>query len=375
MARVSASTPRVLALEPWFGGSHRAFLEGWRARSRHALEVVGLPDRHWKWRMRAGAWELARHLADRPPPGALVVSDYVDLPGLYGALPPTWAAVPGLLYLHENQLTYPTEGPPAERDHGYGFTNVLSCLRAERVVFNSAYHLRAFGAAAAELLARLPRPNPGPELARALEGAEVVAPGVDLDAVPLGPGGDGPLRLLFAHRWEHDKDPVAFLDAVLAARARGAELELVLLGQRYGTLPAGVAERLERLREVTVHAGHLPSRGAYADALGRCDAAVSTARHEFFGIGVVEAMAAGALPLLPDRLSYPEVVGEALAPRVLYSDPGELVERLVRHAADPAPLREPARRAELRRRAAAWSLDATAARLDELVDELLSAAR
>jgi glycosyltransferase involved in cell wall biosynthesis len=375
MARVSPTPRRVLALEPWYGGSHRAFLDGWRDRSRHALEVLGLPDRHWKWRMRSSAWELARRLADRPPPEALVVSDYVDLPGLLGFLPAAWSGVPTVAYFHENQLTYPTDGPPAERDHGYGFGNILTCLRADRLVFNSRYHLEAFGAAAAELLARLPRPNPAAELERALTSAEVVAPGVDLDAVPPGGGGSGPLRVLFAHRWEHDKDPASFLDAVLSAREQGARLELVLLGERGARLPEGVAERLERLAEVTTHSGHLPSRADFVAALGGCDLAVSTARHEFFGVGVVEAMAAGVHPLLPARLSYPEVVGEDLAPRVLYSEPAELVRALVHHAADPAPLRDPARRAALRERAATWSLDTTARRLDDLIDALPEAAR
>jgi hypothetical protein len=35
---------------------------------------------------------------------------------------------------------------------------------------------------------------------------------------------------------------------------------------------------------------------------------VSTAEHEFFGLSVCEAIAAGAFPLLPDRLSYPELL-------------------------------------------------------------------
>ena len=38
----------------------------------------------------------------------------------------------------------------------------------------------------------------------------------------------------------------------------------------------------------------------------------STARHEFFGIAVVEAIACGCLPWLPDRLSYPELVPQEL---------------------------------------------------------------
>ena len=36
---------------------------------------------------------------------------------------------------------------------------------------------------------------------------------------------------------------------------------------------------------------------------------MSSANHEFFGIGIVEAIAAGAYPLLPNRLAYPEVAG------------------------------------------------------------------
>jgi len=43
--------------------------------------------------------------------------------------------------------------------------------------------------------------------------------------------------------------------------------------------------------------------------LQQADVIVSTANHEFFGISVVEAIAAGAFPLVPNRLSYPEIIG------------------------------------------------------------------
>jgi glycosyltransferase involved in cell wall biosynthesis len=53
---------------------------------------------------------------------------------------------------------------------------------------------------------------------------------------------------------------------------------------------------------------------------------VSTAEHEFFGIAVVEAMAAGAFPVLPDRLVYPERIPDSHHERCLYEDFDGLVK-------------------------------------------------
>ena len=364
----------ILALDPWLGGSHEAFLRAWEERSRHELELVGLADRQWKWRMRGGAWELARRLAERRPPEVLVVSDFLDLPAFLGFLPGAWASIPSLLYMHENQLTYPmSEGAAAyPRDTSYGFTNVLSCLRAGVVVFNSEFHRRDFGTAADELLRSLPRPNPRVELREKLARARVIAPGVHLERVPLGaprPSGS-PLRVLFSHRWEHDKDPRAFLGACLEARERGADFELVLLGQRFGGLPSGVQPLLDELRPQLTHAGFLLSFEDYAATLGGCDLVVSTARHEFFGIAVLEAICAGATPLLPNRLSYPELVGEELAAEALYDDDDQLVQRLLAWSRDPHPLREPRRRERNRALAERWSLGPAAASLDAFCAEL-----
>jgi hypothetical protein len=55
--------------------------------------------------------------------------------------------------MHENQLTYPLPadgrtGPMrrqhGERDHHYAFINYASMLAADRVFFNSQYHLESF---------------------------------------------------------------------------------------------------------------------------------------------------------------------------------------------------------------------------------------
>jgi glycosyltransferase involved in cell wall biosynthesis len=133
-----------------------------------------------------------------------------------------------------------------------------------------------------------------------------------------GRGGysDG-VRVAWPHRWDHDKG----LDELLSLMDQDAgtlDLRLVLLGER----PAREPEQLQRLRakhgDRIVHDGWVPDRASYLQRLAECDWVLSTARHEFFGIAVVEALMCGCLPWLPDRLSYPELlppVARGLSPK------------------------------------------------------------
>ena len=365
---------RLLAVEPWLGGSHERFLGAWTRRSRHQVEVVGLPPRHWKWRMEAAAHTLARRVARGERPDAILASDFLDVARFRGFLPPDWARVPVVLYLHENQLTYPARDGSGEdeRDLSFGFANLLSCLAAERVVFNSEHHRQELTRAALELCARLPRPGPRAELARALERAQVVPVGIELEDLPLGPGAPpgAPLRVAFNHRFEHDKDPATFLRAVLAARAASTgALELVLFGERFGDLPPEVPELLARAGDAILRSGFEPDRARYAAGLGQCDLVVSTARHEFYGLALLEGIATGCAPLAPRALAYPEVLAGPLASG-LYDDPSELARRLTEAATDPAPLRDPARRAERRAALAEHAASRTAERLDRCCEEV-----
>ena len=302
----------------------------------------------------------------------------MDVAQLAAFLPIAWAGVPRALYFHENQLTYPEEGRANEAlptDTSWGFRNVMSCLAARSLAFNSRYHLNAFAAAAATLLERLPRPNPREELARRLKRARVLFPGVERESLPLGAGPPpkAPLQVLFNHRWEHDKDPAAFLAAVRAALDAGAELELTLLGERFGQLPPGVAEHLEALEPHLRHVGFAADREAYARRLGTCDVAVSTARHEFYGIALLEAVTAGCTPLAPERLAYPEVLA-ALGPEALYRDAHDLSERLVQASRQREVLRRSSWRRRQRDAVADHTTERAARDLDDWLAEVAGAA-
>ena len=83
-----------------------------------------------------------------------------------------------------------------------------------------------------------------------------------------------------------------------------------MLGENFRSRPGIFAEAEKRLRSRILHFGYVESRAEYCRLLGRGDIVVSTARHEFFGIAVLEAVYAGCRPLVPARLSYPELYPE-----------------------------------------------------------------
>ena len=99
---------RGVFVEPFYGGSHKAFLDGLSAHSSHEIHLLSLPDGEWRRRMRRGAQELAA--AARALPGQfdfLIVSDMLDLPAFLALTRPRFERVPVMAYFHENQMTYP----------------------------------------------------------------------------------------------------------------------------------------------------------------------------------------------------------------------------------------------------------------------------
>jgi hypothetical protein len=149
----------VWLVEPYYTGSHRAWADGYQAHSRHAVHLLTMPGRFWKWRMQGGAVTLARQAqarADRPD--LILASDMLNLPVFLALAGDRLARVPVALYFHENQLTYPL--PPGEkRDLHYAFINWASALRADAVFFNSAYHLKVFFDELPRLLEHFPDYN------------------------------------------------------------------------------------------------------------------------------------------------------------------------------------------------------------------------
>ena len=303
---------QILALEPYHGGSHKAFLDGWSGHSRHEWTILGLPPYKWKWRMRhAAIWmaeQAVRHTTEGRRWNVLFCSDMLNLAEFRGLAPEAVRRLPSVAYFHENQLTYPVRHE-SERDYQFAFTNLTSALAAARVWFNSAFHRDSFLDALVGFLARMPDYIPTGAVERIRDKSSIHPQGIG-ELPPRNPRSPGPMRLLWAARWEHDKNPETFFEALTILAARGVNFRLSVTGQQVRETPPVFAQAEEQFGERIDRWGYQPTRRAYEAALAEADVIVSTANHEFFGISVVEAIAAGAYPMLPKRLAYPEILSE-----------------------------------------------------------------
>jgi len=353
---------RILALEPYFGGSHREFLLAYRENSRHDVRLLTMPARKWKWRMRGSCLHFAAEAAGEfARADCLLASDFVNLAELFGLL---GGRKPTAVYFHENQMTYPVRCE-SERDYQFAFTNITTALAADAAVFNSRFHMRDFLSGVARFLGMMPDYRPAAVAEKIEARARVVYPGIEIRKTGAPTGWGRPPLVLFNHRWEFDKRPEVFF-AVMEELARdGFDFRLAVTGQAFSDRPPVLDEAEKTFADKIVQFGFADS-ARYAELLGRSDIVVSTSIQEFFGISIAEAVACGAWPLVPDRLSYPEIIPRAFHEECLYADRAELVGKMKRL------LREgpPAGRKELSGSMRRFSRKRTASELDAVLESI-----
>ena len=231
----------------------------------------------------------------------------LDLAQFRGLVGKHIAALPSVVYFHENQLTYPTRFA-GERDLHFAMTNFTTALAASQVWFNSAFHRRSFLDAAQAWLARMPDYVPSAELAAIERKSSVQSPGIDVQG-QRATRRSGPLHIAWAARWEHDKNPQTFFDALRLLQQQHVDFRLTVCGQSFRDVPPEFAAAQQEFWRITLNIGENCRRAARSlKQLSRADVFVSTALHEFFGLAVMESIALGLYPLLPKRLSYPELL-------------------------------------------------------------------
>ncbi len=329
---------KILLLEPFFTGSHASWANEYAGCSKHQVEILSLPGKHWKWRMHGGAVALAsRFLESSFQPDLILSTDMLDLTTFLALTRSKTASCKTALYFHENQLTYPWSPNDRDsatgRDMHYAFINYSSALAADAVFFNSSYHLDSFMAELPSFLRSMPDKREWRTIEAIRKKSRILSLGMDLRQFddfrqPKNRSrGNVPL-VLWNHRWEYDKNPEAFFATLGRIAAKGIDFELAVLGQSFSNVPAVFDTVRERLGKRVIQFGFASSFADYAHWLWKADILPVTSRHDFFGASVVQAIYCGCHPLLPERLAYPEHLPGEHRRQFLYDDEKVLEERL-----------------------------------------------
>ena len=268
--------------------------------------MLTLPGKHWKWRMHGAAITMAEMVNQWNGDYDLILaSDMIDLSVFKCLLK---SQKPIYLYFHENQLTYPWSktdpDPQLKRDHHYGWINYTSCLVADKVIFNSNYNRSSFFSAIEDLVKRMPDFN-HIDLESLKNKSSVLPIGIEIDG-EINKSKRNPPTILWNHRWEYDKNPELFFNSLFKLDEEEIDFKLIVCGENYDQSPPIFEEARNLLKSKMIHFGYARDESSYKDLLTLADIYPVTSNQDFFGISVLEAIAAGAEPLLPYKLAYPE---------------------------------------------------------------------
>ncbi len=356
---------RILYLDPFHGGSHAAVAEGYARHSQHDITLLALSIAGgWRWRMRGAAVTLARQLREHVREqlitfDLIIATDMFDLAAFLGLTRDLTAGVPVALYFHENQLTYPLPLGRA-RDLAFPWLNYTSALAADALCFNSGFHRRAFLEALPALLGRFHDHQELDLIDLIAAKARVLPPGIDLTRLDSDSSlqiADCRLQInqpnlqstiynlqspvvLWNSRWEYDKGPQAFFDALRELAARGLEFRVIVAGEHIDPNEPNFLAARVWLGPRVLAWGYAPDLAAYRAMLRQSDIVVSTAIQEFFGISVIEALYSGCVPVLPRRLSYPDLLPAEHHAACLYADDSALADRLAATMRDLPALKQ-----------------------------------
>ncbi len=298
---------RILLLSAYDTPSHRNWCQGLQNKLANLeWKYLALPPRHFPWRIRGNplSWYATKDRELRQSYDILLATSMVDLASLCG-LYPHLARAKKILYFHENQFAYPLSKSPQRGTVEPRMVNIYSALTADKVLFNSEYNLNTFFQGARDLLKKMPDFSP-PEMINSVQAKSEVLP---VPVQSFTNDVSAPERiaasLLWNHRWEYDKNPADFFQACYILKSKNIPFKLIVMGQQFRRHPKEFDLAKKELQDCILLWGEQNPED-YPYWLMRGEWAVSTACHEFQGVALMEAVRAGNIPVVPDRLSYPE---------------------------------------------------------------------
>ncbi|MEE9413313.1 MAG: DUF3524 domain-containing protein, partial [Methylococcales bacterium] len=268
--------------------------------------LLCLPARHFNWRIRGNplSWAISEQEVLSQHYDAIVATSMVDLATLKGLIP-TLANTPSIVYFHENQFAYP-QSPHQQQRIEPQMVTLYSGLAAQQLVFNSEYNQTTYLNGIEQLLAKMPDRVPKGIVDQLSSKSQVIPVPIELPRSSKPSTFSTPVTLVWNHRWEYDKGPERLYTALSLLKSRGMDFRIHIIGQQFRKSPEIFVQLHNSFSEHIGEFGYIANHKEYLRILSKSDLVISTAIHEFQGLAVMEAVASGCIPVVPDRLSYPE---------------------------------------------------------------------
>lgn len=312
----------ILAVEPFYSGSHKAFLKGLQEHSNHSIIPIRLNYKRRKWQMHGNSVVLAgMALEVQQDIDLLLVSSMINLQAFLALTHPRFSNVPKIMYMHENQLTQPVpEGE--QRDETYTYINYLSMLSADRLIFASQFQRDDLVDALPTFLEHYPDDKQYDPVGQISKKSIILYPGLDLKQFDNQPdhreSNEVPV-IVWNQRWQFDRNPAQFFRVLNRLNDIDLDFDLILAGDTRHEKPDEFKKATERYGRQITHFGYVENKDNYSRLLHKGDIVVSTATYEFFCSAIMEAIYCGCHPLVPNRLHYPELIPESLHKPLLHA--------------------------------------------------------
>ncbi|XP_066855795.1 tRNA-queuosine alpha-mannosyltransferase isoform X10 [Anser cygnoides] len=305
----------VLLIEAFYGGSHKQLMDLLQEELKEECVLCTLPAKKWHWKARTAALYFMQTVPTNPNYRFMPEHKLAHLENLIG--------------VKSNGDAYQFAGLPGQQK-----SRALGGLMKNSNVCRESGLCEAQPGLCTTQHEGLHSPLTAPERLNKSEASESTNPCQEEDKQHLTfnlcniwSGMDyqqRPLHVAWPHRWEHDKDPETFFKVLLKLKEKELPFRVSVLGECFTDVPDIFSEAKKALGSSVLHWGYLPSKDDYFQALCTADVVISTAKHEFFGVAMVEAVYCGCYPLCPKALVYPEI----FPAEYLYSTPEQLFKRL-----------------------------------------------
>ncbi|WP_286266248.1 tRNA-queuosine alpha-mannosyltransferase domain-containing protein [Thalassotalea atypica] len=300
---------KILLLSAYDAQSHQYWRKGLVTQcNQHKWHVLSLPARFFSWRVRGNSltWAYTERKLLSQSYDLIIATSMTDLSALKG-LVPNLANIPSIVYFHENQFEYPKSGLEFSSVEPQ-ITSIYTALSATRIVFNSEFNRSTFLTGIDALMKKLPDHVPK-GIAGILNSKSTVIP-VPLNSVlprkHRSSEKSKRLQVLWNHRWEFDKGPELLYKSLILLKRKSDDFTIHIVGQRFSQVP-DVFERIKaEFSENIGYWGYVEDVNEYHELLYSVDIVLSTADHDFQGLSILQAVQHGAIPLVPNRLAYPE---------------------------------------------------------------------